>query len=301
MHLNGIVYNLWGFGSIIISMEYIRYMIINNVLEKDKKKIAIYISIVYIFIDFNISRYNLTGIRLSQFIKDFMQILLPAIAENILFSYFAMFADYRASIIYKLGINAYNWLTPIIPKLSWAMIAIIDTVFPLIIFVYMQYQKVKNSVYKTKSDVERAKPRGTITVVVILVIASWFALGLFPVKPIAIASASMINELHIGDVAIIKKCKPDDIKVGDIIQYQMDGFTVVHRVIEMKMVDGEFVFTTKGDNNKQQDSEPVKQDQLLGKCILKVKYLGYPAIWLHVIQTEDARGDGDSINQNLTN
>ena len=67
----------------------------------------------------------------------------------------------------------------------------------------------------------------------------------------------------------------------------MEGYTVIHRVIEKKQKNGEYIFITKGDNNKSADSKPVYEDQVIGKCILKIRYLGYPAIWLHLIQTEE--------------
>ena len=34
--------------------------------------------------------------------------------------------------------------------------------------------------------------------------------------------------------------------------------------------------------NQMADSENVKEKQLIGKVIFKIKYLGYPAIWLHL-------------------
>ena len=97
----------------------------------------------------------------------------------------------------------------------------------------------------------------------------------------------MEEELHIGDVAIIQKCNANDVNVGDIIEYQMDGYTVIHRIIEKKQRKGEFYFVTKGDNNNSPDSEEVREDQLIGKVIFKIRYLGYPAIWLHIVEENE--------------
>lgn len=94
----------------------------------------------------------------------------------------------------------------------------------------------------------------------------------------------MQNEIMIGDVVIIKKCTANDVNVGDIIEYQMEGYTVIHRVIEKTQRKGEFYFVTKGDNNETADKKEVTEDQLIGKVIFKVRYIGYPAIWLHLIQ-----------------
>lgn len=286
--LLGVLTNIWIFGSVVISKEYIRYKLINNVYEKDKIKIAVLISIVYVIVDMNINRFvteNLTAIFV---IKQIFVNIIPLIVKNILFSYIAIYADFRASIIYQLIIDAYLWLSPILPNLNWMMDSILEISVPIVLLMYLQYIKTKNSIYKSKEDLLRSDPRNAIPIVIVIVLAMWFAVGVFPIKPVSIASGSMFPEIHVGDIALIKKCNANDIIVGDIIQYQMEGYTVIHRVIEKKQKNGEYIFITKGDNNKSQDLNPVNEDQVIGKCIFKIRYLGYPAIWLHLIQEEEA-------------
>ncbi len=285
--LLGVLTNIWIFGSVVISKEYIRYKLINNVYEKDKIKIAVLISIVYVIVDMNINRFvteNLTAIFV---IKQIFVNIIPLIVKNILFSYIAIYADFRASIIYQLIIDAYLWLSPILPNLNWMMDSILEISVPIVLLMYLQYIKTKNSIYKSKEDLLRSDPRNAIPIVIVIVLAMWFAVGVFPIKPVSIASGSMFPEIHVGDIALIKKCNANDIIVGDIIQYQMEGYTVIHRVIEKKQKNGEYIFITKGDNNKSQDLNPVNEDQVIGKCIFKIRYLGYPAIWLHLIQEEE--------------
>ena len=71
----------------------------------------------------------------------------------------------------------------------------------------------------------------------------------------------------------------------------MEGYTVVHRIKEKSQKNGEFYFITKGDNNLTEDLEPVTENQLIGKLIFKVRYLGYPALWLHLIQQNDLEAE----------
>ena len=100
------------------------------------------------------------------------------------------------------------------------------------------------------------------------------------------ASGSMEKELFVGDVVIIKKCKPEDIIIGDIIEYQMNGYSVIHRVIDKRQKNKEFYYTTKGDNNLKKDDKEVSEDQLSGKVIFKIKYIGYPAILLNRLRNQ---------------
>jgi signal peptidase len=118
-----------------------------------------------------------------------------------------------------------------------------------------------------------------------LVAVIWFALGIFPIKPVGIATGSMAPELNVGDLTIIKKCTANDVKVQDIIEYQMDGYTVIHRVIEKRQENGEFLFVTKGDNNNAPDSAIVREDQLIGKVLYKIKYVAMPTVWIHELNS----------------
>ena len=108
-------------------------------------------------------------------------------------------------------------------------------------------------------------------------------------------TGSMYPELKIGDAVIIKKCSPNDVMIQDVIEYQMEGYTVIHRVIEIYQEDGEFFFITKGDNNGDADSIPVRESQLIGKAICKIPYIAIPAVWLR------SHGNNDFVEVELGN
>ena len=285
--VKGFLINLWMFGTVIISKEYIRYRLINNVYENDKKEIAILVSLIYIIIEIGLNKYVNTKITLLFALKDICQNLIPLIAKNVLYSYISMKSDWKPASIYELFTKLYLWLSPILPNAPWIMVAIIETTIPTILFFYIRYANSKNSEIKSRQEIENVNPKNSIPLVVLVILVIWFTIGVFPIKPIAIASGSMEKELYVGDVVIVKKCNANDIDNGDIIQYQMKGYTVIHRVIEKKQKNGEHYFTTKGDNNPSEDKESVKEEQVLGKVIFKVKYLGYPAIWLNIIQSNE--------------
>lgn len=285
--VKGFLINLWMFGTVIISKEYIRYRLINNVYENDKKEIAILVSLIYIIIEIGLNKYINTKITLLFALKDICQNLIPLIAKNVLYSYISMKSDWKPASIYELFTKLYLWLSPILPNAPWIMVAIIETTIPTILFFYIRYANSKNSEIKSRQEIENVNPKNSIPLVVLVILVIWFTIGVFPIKPIAVASGSMEKELYVGDVVIVKKCNANDIVNGDIIQYQMKGYTVIHRVIEKKQKNGEYYFTTKGDNNPSEDKESVKEDQVLGKVIFKVKYLGYPAIWLNILQSNE--------------
>lgn len=285
--LIGLFHNLWIFGSVLIAKEYVRYKLINNVYDKDKVKIAIFISIVYVIIDLELSYFIGKSVTTILIVKYVMQTVIPMIIRNILFSYTSIYSDWIPGAIYQILTNLYYWISPILPKAPWVMTAIIDTAIPAVLLLYIRFTKNKLDIFRTKENIRNSDPKNIIPLLVIIILAIWFATGVFPIKPIAIASGSMEKELFVGDIAIIQKCNANDVNVGDIIEYQMDGYTVIHRIIEKKQKKGEYYFITKGDNNKYLDSKEVRENQLIGKVIFKIRYLGYPAIWLHIIQENE--------------
>lgn len=280
----GVIYNLWITGSVLIAREYIRYKLINNVYDKDKIKIATLISIAYVIIDIEFNRFIGKPLVAIMLIKYFSQMILPNIAKNILFSYANIYSSCVPAIAYQLFTNLYFWISPILPNSPWIMTAIIDTTVPVLLFLYIRYSKNKLNIFRSRESIINSDPKNIIPLVAMIILAIWFALGIFPIKPVSIASGSMEKELFVGDIAFIKKCNANDVNVGDIIEYQMDGYTVIHRIKEKKQKNGEFYFITKGDNNNAPDKKEVREDQLIGKVVFKIKYLGYPAVWIHKIQ-----------------
>ena len=283
----GLLHNLWITGTVLIAKKIIRYKLINNVYEKDKNVIAVLITVIYIVIDIEMAKFINTDITAFSVVKYSVQTVFPNIAKNMLFSYIAISGNYTSSILYQLVTNLYYWISPILPNSPWVMSAIIDITIPVILFLYIRYTKNKLEIFRNKEKIINSNPRNIIPLVVMIILAIWFAIGIFPIKPVAIASGSMEDELHIGDIAIIQKCNANDINVGDIIEYQMDGYTVIHRVIQKNQKKGEFYFTTKGDNNNTPDDKKVSEEQLIGKLIFKIRYLGYPAIWLHIVEENE--------------
>ncbi len=101
-----------------------------------------------------------------------------------------------------------------------------------------------------------------------------------PISIYTIISGSMIPTIDVYDVVInIKIDKPQDIKEGDIITFISESsiskdLTVTHRVKDIQVVNGEYQYTTKGDNNIVQDSAPATFEKVIGKAVLRLPQLG---------------------------
>ena len=80
-----------------------------------------------------------------------------------------------------------------------------------------------------------------------------------------------------GDVVILCRTDPAALEVGDVIQYQSDGCTVIHRIVEK---DGD-TFITRGDANNAPDLRPVEREQVLGRVPGTLPDAGWFILWLH--------------------
>lgn len=281
--IKGLIINIWILGIPVFFREYIRYKIINNVYDRDKRKVAIATIVLFTLIESEL--WNLIGKEITVYLL-FMQVfeqIMPILTKNILYSYLSYKLNCSAAILYELITKLYLWISPILPNSPWVMNSIIDITIPVILFVYIRYANSKINRFRTREKILSLHPQNIVPFIIVIVVAIWFSIGLFPIKPVAIASGSMEKELNIGDVVIIKKCTPQEVNVGDIIEYKAEGYTIIHRVIEKTQRDGIFYFRTKGDNNELQDKDEVDEGQLIGKIIFKIKYLGYPSVLINKI------------------
>ena len=86
---------------------------------------------------------------------------------------------------------------------------------------------------------------------------------LFGYKPILVLTGSMEPTMKVNSVCVAKKATYDDVEVGDIIMYKIDGKLITHRVIE----ETEQGFRTKGDNNNTEDAYFITENNIQAKVI----------------------------------
>ena len=85
---------------------------------------------------------------------------------------------------------------------------------------------------------------------------------------------------------------PEEIELYDIIAFRAnDGRTIVHRVIDISEIDGEYFFRTKGDANRLEDAGDLYGDYLAYQDILaKYNEFRVPVIGVFVIFLQSGAG-----------
>lgn len=96
----------------------------------------------------------------------------------------------------------------------------------------------------------------------------------FGYTQVTVMSGSMEPVISAGDVLIIHA--EDEYKAEDIVTFWRDDMLVTHRLIE----ESEQGWITKGDYNNAVDSQLVQKDQIIGKVIAIIPYLGLVILYL---------------------
>ena len=118
-----------------------------------------------------------------------------------------------------------------------------------------------------------------VTIVYQLFSSSNTTPSFFGYKTFVIVSGSMLPELQIGDIVVIKNVEQSDINEEDIISFREGNAIVTHRVKEI--IEGENIqYRTKGDANNAEDANLVEIGDVEGEYSFKIPKLGKIIIFM---------------------
>lgn len=263
----------------IICKEIIRYLYAKNSFSNIKPYIYYTITLMLSIILPEILKIDFTS---SEAIFRFTCIVLfPTIAKELLYSYITYKVSYVPTLIMRLILELYLYIIPIFPNLGPYLISVFGILYPFI--VYTLVNKVIKYYDKSKDYISLVSrhyliyPLIIISVIVILLIS-----GVCGYKIIAIGSGSMYPTYTRGDVVIYKNNNYEkDIEIGTIIAYEKNNVLITHRIVDIRKVNNNKVYITKGDNNDDVDEYIVLSTDIKGIVVYKISNLGYPTIWIN--------------------
>lgn len=279
----GLFKNIWAYVFIIFLEEYIR-----NVLVKSSIGSKFFLfSIAILFALYEINLYNVINIRYdyAELFKYISSIGVPALASSLLFTYLSNVGGYLCPIVYRVPIMFTSILLPILPSMNWYYQAIIGTLLPFIVYIFIRNIHIKKTVKESKNRIKKYNPVRYLPILFVISMFVIFMAGFFKYKPVAIMSNSMSPVFNRGDVVVIEKLNEEELKnlqLYDIIEYIVDDTVVVHRIIAIdRLNNGSVYYQTKGDNNNAADAKKVKPEQILGIVKFSIAKVGYPSVWLN--------------------
>jgi signal peptidase len=276
-----ILVNIWAFGAVAFAIEYSRHGLMLMVRRRHVVWFGLIVALVLGIQQMNFGLIPLTH-GLDSFVKLAISDFVPALLSSLLLTYLAITAGLPSMLVYRLGLVAATILPPIVPKYDWYMQGV--SLILLAVSIYISMDRTRQDREAPTRHRYHHHPRRAYDMMAVLIILgmAMFMTGLFSYKPAAIASNSMQPVFSRGAMVIVRKAKPVDVRVGDIVQYRRESITVTHRVVEIDNAadgSGKKVFVTKGDNNHDKDPL-VSQSQIIGIVRAKIPLIGYPSVWL---------------------
>lgn len=272
----------------ILFYESLRSKILFNLSVSHTYIKILLISILLTLISFNIVQYKNLG-SIKEIVYFLAENILPMLSRNILLCHMTMYGGIWASIIYIGIVDGIHWCVPVLPNLKWINQGLIGMMLPMFFIMVLEFicPLYSRDIKRYKRD--RENPATWIITSIVSIMIIWFAVGVFPIYPSAIATGSMKPYIDIGDVIILKRMELEDIVVGDIIQFDRDGMNISHRVCEIMIEDDVREFKTWGDNNKYPDSRLVKTNEIKGKVVYKIPKIGHLTLLVKSRNLKDER------------
>lgn len=206
--------------------------------------------------------------------------LFASIACNLMYNYVSNRYGATPVIIYRLITILYVYIIPYIPNVYIFFRSVLRIIYPYLIYQLLEYtypSKKKSIAYTDKKKSIFLKVLlCSIVVAVAMLISCQFTYGI-----LVIGSGSMTGTINKGDAIIYEEYNGnEEITEGTIIVFKQNDIKVVHRVIEVKNVNGVYQYITKGDANVEKDFGYITKKDIFAIYKLKISYLGWPSLWL---------------------
>jgi signal peptidase len=123
---------------------------------------------------------------------------------------------------------------------------------------------------------------GDILFGILILIALVFLVSFLPIKNnyklFTVMSGSMEPKIKTGSIIFTQPS--GSYGVGDIITFNSNDAsgkkdTTTHRIFSETVQGGQTMFATKGDANNAPDSQSIYKDQIVGKYMFGIPYVGY--------------------------
>ncbi len=262
---------------ILVVIELLRYMI--SVKFEKNNLIRILSITMFVLFDATLFGSNVSFNSLDSVLEFFGITFFPSLVSNIIFDDMVVKYGYKPILVYRLLTTLCYYMLPIVPNMYILFRAIARIVIPLIFYFILSYMYDR----VTFQEVLKVKPKISISSIIILILVIIMA-GLisceFRYGILTIGSGSMTGTLNKGDIAFFEKYNNQELEIGDIIIFKRGKRNIVHRITQVGIFNDEYVYKTKGDKNKLEDNGYVYQKDIQGIVHYRIKYIGYPSIWI---------------------
>ena len=261
--------------TVILCVEYMRSIF----LAQNSRLATVFMFLIAIMAD----ALLLTNVQQITTFARFMDLIgltvMPSVTANILYCYVSKHYGFAPNVLYRLLIALHVYLFPISSAIPDPLYAFAMLIVPLLLWFFLR------TLYEKRQITSRRKTSkwsyvGIAAIVLVLLGVVMVVSCQFRVGALVIATESMTGELNKGDVAVFERYEDQVIEEGQVIVFRQNNRMVVHRVIDIKHINGVTSYYTKGDANNDPDMGYITDSDIVGLTNVKIPYLGYPTLWL---------------------
>ena len=270
---------------IIITTEIIRhkFLVQKTKLNIRGKKIDLSIGLTFVGMVL-VDLVTYTGVYSLSTLEDFLVtlgfVLFSSISCNLLFNYLSIRYGYKSVMIYRLITVLFIYVVPFVPSVYIFFRTFMRMIYPYVIYFTIERQFSNSNFEIAAHDKKRSFIETSVVLVLVCIIVGLVSCK-FTFGVLVVGSKSMTGSIDVGD-AVVYTSKDRGIKPskGDVIIFEKNGAKLVHRVVSVQEYNGRIRYYTKGDANSTMDDGYVTGDNLIGVVNFRVKYVGYPTLWL---------------------
>ena len=263
---------------IIVATEIVRYVMMAQ--NSKAAKALCYFSCVaaelMIVSNFGASK------SFGQFLSLVAGAMFPALIANLLYNYLSARYGLYPNLVYRLITTLYLYTIPIRSGISDAMLNFFRLLIPIAIYFFIDalYEKKTKRALGNTSRVWRvASVILTAAVIVAMTGTVMLISNQFRYGALVIATDSMTGEIDRGDVVIFQSYDGEDVTEGQVIVFDKDGSLIVHRVIDIEIINGVTRYYTQGDTNENPDPGYITDANIVGLAKKRLVGAGYPTLW----------------------
>lgn len=209
--------------------------------------------------------------------------LFPALITNLLYNYLSKRYGIYPNLAFRAITTLHSYLFPVTSGISESLVNLFKILLPFAIYFFIDalFEKKRRYALGNRSRLWRIASKILTVIVVIIMIGTVMLISnQFYYGAYVIATGSMTGELNKGDVAIYESYEDQLIIEGQVIVFEKDSSMIIHRVADIKIINGNTRYYTKGDANEDLDAGFITDEDIVGLVNLKLPFLGYPTIWI---------------------
>ena len=262
-----------------ICLEHIRHVLC---AQKDKW-VKLFVYLIALITDVVLCASIPAITNMATFMDVVAMTVFPGILYNLLYNYLTVRYGPWPMVVYKAFTLWVFYLIPYGSAISNSLVAFANILLAIAIYVFIDslYEKKRRYARGNRSLFYRACS-GALTVIIIVLMSGIVMLvsNQFRYGAYVIATESMTGELNVGDVAIYESYDKQPLVEGQVIVFAQGNSMVVHRVVDIKIINGVARYYTQGDANEDLDAGYITDADIIGLVNLKLPYFGYPTLWI---------------------